>query len=115
MQNVAGATKKTIMSSMIFVGYCLGNIISPQLLKSQTRAQHYPLMYGGIIFWYVCVAADVVLFITVPLTEITTATRLRLSAQWPCIASCAGRTSAEIVRRRATSIKRKRIDWPFSI
>ncbi|KAF2624957.1 hypothetical protein BU25DRAFT_450366 [Macroventuria anomochaeta] len=42
MSNVAGATKKSAMAAAIFVAYCVGNIVGPQLIKSQTKAQHYP-------------------------------------------------------------------------
>lgn len=51
--NVAGATKKTIMAATTFVAYTVGNIIGPQLVKSKTKAQHYPELWEGMIIWLV--------------------------------------------------------------
>ena len=53
MANVAGQTKKSLMASNIFVAYCVGNIVGPQLIKTQTKAQHYPELWEGLIIWYV--------------------------------------------------------------
>ncbi|KAF2843565.1 allantoate transport protein [Patellaria atrata CBS 101060] len=53
MANVAGATKKSTMAAAIFVAYCVGNIVGPQLIKSQTRSRHYPELWLGLIIWYV--------------------------------------------------------------
>lgn len=50
--NVAGETKKSFMASAVFVAYCVGNIVGPQLIKSQTRAQHYPELWTGLIICY---------------------------------------------------------------
>ena len=52
MSNVAGATKKSLMAANIFVAYCVGNIVGPQLIKSQTKNQHYPELWKGMIIWY---------------------------------------------------------------
>jgi len=51
MANVAGATKKSLMAANIFVAYCVGNIVGPQLIKSNTRTQHYPELWLGLIIW----------------------------------------------------------------
>ena len=51
MSNVAGNTKKSFMAATIFVAYCVGNIIGPQMVRSQTRAQHYPELWTGLIIW----------------------------------------------------------------
>lgn len=51
--NVAGETKKSFTAAAVFVAYCVGNIIGPQLVKSQTKAQHYPELWTGLIIWYV--------------------------------------------------------------
>lgn len=32
--NVAGFTKKSVTSAMLFVGYCVGNIVGPQMFYS---------------------------------------------------------------------------------
>jgi len=33
--------------------YCVGNIVGPQLIRSQTKSQHYPELWTGLIIWYV--------------------------------------------------------------
>ncbi|KAM0263274.1 hypothetical protein ACHAPA_008888 [Fusarium lateritium] len=49
--NVAGETKKSFMASAVFVAYCVGNIIGPQLVRSEEKAQHYPQLWTGLIIW----------------------------------------------------------------
>ncbi|KAJ5334131.1 uncharacterized protein N7506_007914 [Penicillium brevicompactum] len=62
--NVAGATKKTVMAATVFVAYTVGNIIGPQLVKSNTKAQHYPELWTGMIICYcITIAAAVVLYL----------------------------------------------------
>jgi MFS family permease len=51
MANVAGSTKKSCMAATIFVAYCVGNIVGPQLIKSQTISRHYPRLWLGLIIW----------------------------------------------------------------
>ncbi|KAF4556430.1 MFS-type transporter-like protein 13 [Elsinoe fawcettii] len=53
MANVAGASKKSFMSSAIFVFYCVGNIVGPLLVRTETVRQHYPRLWTGIIVCYV--------------------------------------------------------------
>lgn len=53
MSNVAGQTKKCFMAATIFVAYCVGNIVGPQLIKSQTKSRHYPELWLGLIIWCV--------------------------------------------------------------
>ncbi|KAJ5932127.1 hypothetical protein N7516_006616 [Penicillium verrucosum] len=61
--NVAGATKKTVMAATVFVAYTVGNIIGPQLVKSNTKSQHYPELWTGMIICYcITIAAAVVLY-----------------------------------------------------
>ncbi|KAJ3476804.1 hypothetical protein NLG97_g9012 [Lecanicillium saksenae] len=63
MANVAGHTKKSFMAATIFVAYCVGNIVGPQLVWSQTKSQHYPALWLGLIICYViCIAASLVLY-----------------------------------------------------
>jgi MFS family permease len=63
MSNVAGATKKSAMAAAIFVAYCVGNIVGPQLIKSQTKAQHYPMLWTGLIICYcITIAAAAALY-----------------------------------------------------
>lgn len=49
--NVAGETKKSFMASAVFVAYCVGNIIGPQLVRSEEKSQHYPQLWTGLIIW----------------------------------------------------------------
>ncbi|KAJ5965012.1 Major facilitator superfamily domain general substrate transporter [Penicillium vulpinum] len=61
--NVAGATKKTVMAATVFVAYTVGNIIGPQLVKSNTKAEHYPELWTGMIICYcITISAAVVLY-----------------------------------------------------
>lgn len=53
MSNVAGATKKSAMAAAIFVAYCVGNIVGPQLIDSKEKVAHYPKLWTGLIIWYV--------------------------------------------------------------
>jgi F0F1-type ATP synthase assembly protein I len=52
MANVAGNSKKSFMAAAIFVFYCFGNIVGPFWIVSETRAQHYPMVWEGIIGCY---------------------------------------------------------------
>ncbi|KAI1274250.1 putative MFS transporter [Xylaria sp. FL0933] len=51
--NVAGETKKGCMAAAVFVAYCVGNIVGPQLVRSETKAEHYPALWTGLIIFYV--------------------------------------------------------------
>jgi MFS family permease len=63
MSNVAGATKKSAMAAAIFVAYCVGNIVGPQLIKSQTKSRHYPELWLGLIICYcITIVAAVALY-----------------------------------------------------
>jgi MFS family permease len=63
MSNVAGATKKSAMAAAIFVAYCVGNIVGPQLIKSQTKGRHYPMLWSGLIICYcITIAAAAALY-----------------------------------------------------
>ncbi|KAK3314849.1 major facilitator superfamily domain-containing protein [Apodospora peruviana] len=62
--NVAGNTKKSFTSATIFVANCVGNIIGPLLVRSQTKTQHYPeLWIALIVSQMVCMAAAAVLYL----------------------------------------------------
>ncbi|KAL1598597.1 hypothetical protein SLS60_007737 [Paraconiothyrium brasiliense] len=63
MSNVAGASKKSCMAGSIFVAYCVGNIVGPQLIKSETKNNHYPELWTGLIICYcITIAASVALY-----------------------------------------------------
>jgi hypothetical protein len=49
--NAAGQTKRCFMAATIFVAYCVGNIVGPQLIKSQTTSRRYSEMWLGLIIW----------------------------------------------------------------
>lgn len=51
MSNVAGNTKKSFTSATIFLANCVGNIVGPFLVRSQSKAQHYPELWLGLIIW----------------------------------------------------------------
>lgn len=66
MGNVAGHTKKGFMAATIFVAYCVGNIVGPQLIRSQTKTEHYPELWTGLIIWLVsihCLCVRLALFV----------------------------------------------------
>lgn len=50
--NVAGETKKSFMAAATFVAYCVGNIVGPFFIRTQTRAQHYPELWTALICCY---------------------------------------------------------------
>ncbi|KAL8793175.1 MAG: hypothetical protein Q9195_004205 [Heterodermia aff. obscurata] len=52
MANVAGATKKSVTAAAIFVAYCVGNIVGPQLVRTQTLERHYPELWLGLVICY---------------------------------------------------------------
>jgi len=58
MANVAGASKKSYTAAATFVWYCVGNIVGPQLIVTQSVGRHYPRLWTAII---VCYALLVVL------------------------------------------------------
>ncbi|KAF2972329.1 hypothetical protein GQX73_g1272 [Xylaria multiplex] len=51
--NVAGETKKSFMAAAVFVAYCVGNIVGPQLVRSESKSEHYPALWTGLIIFYV--------------------------------------------------------------
>ncbi|KAF7558846.1 hypothetical protein G7046_g5315 [Stylonectria norvegica] len=64
MSNVAGHTKKSFMAATIFVAYCVGNIVGPQLVWSETKADHYPALWLGLIICYIiCILASATLYV----------------------------------------------------
>lgn len=58
MANTAGNSKKSYAAAAVFVWYNVGNIVGPQLIVTQTVAQHYPRLWSSVI---VCYALLVVL------------------------------------------------------
>ncbi|KAI1097184.1 MFS general substrate transporter [Jackrogersella minutella] len=54
--NMAGRTKRTIMSTVTFVGYCAGNMIGTQVFQARDAPRYIP----GIIACAVCLSAQIV-------------------------------------------------------
>lgn len=70
MSNVAGNTKKSLMAANVFVAYCVGNIVGPQLVRSQTRAEHYPELWLGLIICYIiCIVSFAALYVVLYLAN----------------------------------------------
>ncbi|KAK8125960.1 MFS general substrate transporter [Apiospora kogelbergensis] len=64
MSNVAGHTKKSFTAATTFVAYCVGNIIGPQMIKSQTKPAHYPELWLGLIICYcITIVAAIALYV----------------------------------------------------
>ena len=103
MSNVAGQTKKCFMAATIFVAYCVGNIVGPQLIKSQTIAGHYPELWLGLIIWCVTArfkATGLLCRCTgrkQPPANLCLVTASPLSRRQHCISSCCEKTNAEVV------------------
>ncbi|KAK5110532.1 hypothetical protein LTR62_005724 [Meristemomyces frigidus] len=58
--NVAGRTKKTIISSATFVGYCVGNMCGSQIFKSADAPRYIPGTIGAAI----CLGAQFILILS---------------------------------------------------
>ncbi|KAL2840392.1 MFS general substrate transporter [Aspergillus pseudoustus] len=57
--NVAGITKKTTVSSLTFIAYCVGNIIGPQLFF-ENESPSYPSGFAAML---VCLSLGVILIL----------------------------------------------------
>ncbi|KAK6082123.1 AMP-binding enzyme [Seiridium cupressi] len=53
--NVAGWTKKTTVAAMYLIGYCVGNIIGPQVFQSKDQPEYRPAEITIIVCYLVCV------------------------------------------------------------
>ncbi|KAJ6021517.1 MFS general substrate transporter [Penicillium herquei] len=62
--NTAGDTKRSFTASAVFVAYCIGNIIGPQLIRSQSKDKHYPELWKGLIICYcITIASAATLYV----------------------------------------------------
>lgn len=52
--NVAGYTKKTTVAAFYLIGYCVGNIIGPQVFRPQDAPRYVPAEITIIVCWGVC-------------------------------------------------------------
>lgn len=59
--NVAGYTKKTTVAAMYFIGYCVGNIIGPQVFQAKDAPEYRPAKITIIVC--LCLALADVIFI----------------------------------------------------
>ena len=57
--NVAGRTKKTIISSGTFLGYCVGNMCGSQIFKTKDAPRYIP----GTIGCAICLAVQFLLIL----------------------------------------------------
>ncbi|KAE8153636.1 MFS general substrate transporter [Aspergillus avenaceus] len=61
--NFAGFTKKSTVTALLFIGYCVGNIAGPQLFKSE-EAPRYNTAFAAILACF-CIAIFVVVALRV--------------------------------------------------
>ena len=52
--NVAGWTKKTTVAAVYLIGYCVGNIIGPQVFQDKDKPQYRPAEITIIVCWCAC-------------------------------------------------------------
>ncbi|KAE8353049.1 major facilitator superfamily domain-containing protein [Aspergillus coremiiformis] len=52
--NVAGYTKKTTVAALYLIGYCVGNIIGPQVFRPNDAPRYIPAEITIIVCWGVC-------------------------------------------------------------
>ncbi|KAF7590882.1 hypothetical protein BBP40_002296 [Aspergillus hancockii] len=57
--NFAGFTKKTTVTAVLFIGYCVGNIAGPQLFKNGEAPQYYTA-FSAILACFCIAVVDVV-------------------------------------------------------
>jgi ACS family allantoate permease-like MFS transporter len=50
--NVAGWTKKTTVAAMYLIGYCVGNIIGPQVFQAKDAPDYLPAKITIIVCWF---------------------------------------------------------------
>jgi ACS family allantoate permease-like MFS transporter len=51
--NIAGWTKKTTVAAMYLIGYCVGNIIGPQVFRAKDAPDYRPAQIVIIVCWVV--------------------------------------------------------------
>ncbi|KAI1413528.1 MFS general substrate transporter [Hypoxylon sp. FL1857] len=54
--NVAGRTKRTVMSTITFIGYCVGNMTGPQIFQAKDAPRYIP----GIVTCAACLTTQIV-------------------------------------------------------
>lgn len=61
MANTSGHTKKISMNAMFFIGYCVGNILGPQVFRA-SDAPTYHRGYVGLLSCMIVAAASIILY-----------------------------------------------------
>jgi ACS family allantoate permease-like MFS transporter len=52
--NVAGYTKKTTVAALYLIGYCVGNLIGPQVFAPSSAPHYRPAQITILVCWAVC-------------------------------------------------------------
>lgn len=53
MTDVTGQGKKCFMAATNFVAHCVGNIVGPQLIKSERKTRYFPEFRLAFITWHI--------------------------------------------------------------
>jgi len=53
--NVAGYTKKTTVSAMYLIAYCVGNIIGPQVFQAKDAPRYTPALITIVVCFIICI------------------------------------------------------------
>lgn len=61
--NTAGHTKKVTVNALVFIAYCVSNIIAPQFFKAD-QAPLYPLGMGAVLGSYVLSIITIAMYAT---------------------------------------------------
>jgi len=53
--NVAGYTKKTTVSALYLIAYCVGNLIGPQIFQAKDAPRYTPALITIVVCWIICI------------------------------------------------------------
>ncbi|EJT98412.1 MFS allantoate transporter [Dacryopinax primogenitus] len=53
--NVAGYTKKTTVSALYLIAYCVGNLIGPQIFQTKDAPRYTPALITIVVCWILCI------------------------------------------------------------
>jgi len=53
--NVAGYTKKTTVSALYLIAYCVGNLIGPQVFQAKDAPRYTPALITIVVCWIICI------------------------------------------------------------
>lgn len=60
--NVAGYTKKTTVSAMYLIAYCVGNIIGPQAFQAKDAPKYTPALITIVVCWIISIVLLLVIW-----------------------------------------------------